>query len=584
MDKRTVLFIILSFVVLLGWQILFGPKPEEPAVPGPGAVDDARGPEAGADRVPSRGEEDLAPEYPAEEAEPPPEPAQSIVAEAEQTVTAGNDLLEATFTNLGARVKSWKVREYTGPDGGPQELIPCFVGDAVPLPLALDFDDPVLSEEINAALFRAETEPVYAADGRPGGERIRFQWADGRGLEVEKSLTFRQGEYLVDMEVSVRDRGRHLPVRVTWGPGFAAEGAGNGGRISSYYNYRDQALWNLGGRVTRARGGKLDEGAVSGPLLWAGLEDQYFAALMIPESDRSMVRVWKRSLQSCTEEGEEPAEAQEQPIVSVSFPDDGAGLLYVGPKKYTLLRGLGHELGRAVWFSTYELLRVIARWLFLALIWIHNHIVPNYGLAIILATVALRIVLFPLNQYSMVKMRKAQVEMQRLQPKINAIKKKFQKKKDAESRAAMNREMMALYQKEGVSPMGGVVGCLPMLAQFPILIGFYNMLTVAIELRGAPFFGWIHDLSVQDPIYVIPILMGVTMFAQQKLSQGKVTDPMQKQQQKIMMFMPIFFTYICVSMPSGMVLYWFVNNLLGIGQQWLVNRHTGKLAAAPQTA
>jgi YidC/Oxa1 family membrane protein insertase len=172
-----------------------------------------------------------------------------------------------------------------------------------------------------------------------------------------------------------------------------------------------------------------------------------------------------------------------------------------------------------------------------------------------------------------------QIQSQRLQPKIKAIRAKYQKKKDAKSRQTMNEEIMALYKKEGVNPAGGLSGCLPLLAQFPILIGFYNMLTVAVELRGAPFFGWIQDLSQKDPYWVIPLLMGVTMFAQQKMAMSKIKDPTMQQQQRFMMFMPFFFTWICLQMPSGMVLYWFVNNLLGIGQQWLVNRHTGRLSA-----
>jgi len=166
--------------------------------------------------------------------------------------------------------------------------------------------------------------------------------------------------------------------------------------------------------------------------------------------------------------------------------------------------------------------------------------------------------------------------MQRLQPKIKAIKAKY-KKKDAQSRAKINQETMELYRKEGINPMGGLSGCLPLLAQFPILIGFYNMLTVAVELRGAPFFGWIQDLSIKDPYYITPILMGVTMFTQQKMAMSKIKDPQQLQQQRMMLFMPLMFMVICVQMPSGLVLYWFVNNLLGIGQQYLVNKQTSKL-------
>ena len=220
------------------------------------------------------------------------------------------------------------------------------------------------------------------------------------------------------------------------------------------------------------------------------------------------------------------------------------------------------------------------RQIYFALLWLHAHTISNFGVAIVLATAMLRILLFPVNQYSMVSMKKTQLQMQRLQPKLKAIKAKYAKKKDAQSRSAQQRETMEMYKREGVNPMGGVSGCLPMLAQFPILIGFYNMLTVAIDLRGAPFFGWIQDLSLEDPYYITPLLMGITMFTQQKLAMSKIKDPQQLQQQRFMLFMPFMFTIICVNMPSGLVLYWFVNNLLGIGQQWLVNRHTVRLETA----
>ena len=205
-------------------------------------------------------------------------------------------------------------------------------------------------------------------------------------------------------------------------------------------------------------------------------------------------------------------------------------------------------------------------------------------MAIVLATLVLRLVLFPVNQYSMVNMKKTQLQRQKLQPKIKAIRNKYKKAKDAQSKGKMNQETMELYKREGVNPMGGLSGCLPLFAQFPILIGFYNMLTVAVELRGAPFFGWIQDLSHEDPYMILPILMAVTMFAQQKLAMSKIKDPQQLQQQRMMLFMPIVFGFICLQMPSGLVLYWFVNNLLGMGQQWLVNRHAGRLEAAEQKA
>jgi YidC/Oxa1 family membrane protein insertase len=331
--------------------------------------------------------------------------------------------------------------------------------------------------------------------------------------------------------------------------------------------------------VTRVKRKKLAEpGRFAAPVQWAGLEDQYFAALVLPGPGETVV-AW--SGVEVTPAATAAPEPVTEPLLAVSVPAVGARI-FVGPKKYTLLHELGEGLDRAVWFASNAFLAWIARFIFLCLLWIHDHTIPNYGLAIVLATFLLRLLLFPVNQYSMVSMKKTQLQMQRLQPKIKRIREKYKKLKDSDSRAKMNQETMELYRKEGVNPMGGLSGCLPLLAQFPILIGFYNMLTVAIELRGAPFFGWIHDLSQADPYWVTPLLMGATMFLQQRMAMSKVKDPVQLQQQRMMLIMPVVFTWICLQMPAGMVLYWFVNNVLGIGQQWLVNRHTARLEEAAE--
>lgn len=585
MEKRFFLALGLSLAVLLGYNLLFPPEPppepfpvEERVPDGDAAFDDDRDPADAGTVAPSADADRRTPDEGTDA-----QAFEAVGAAAEREVVVENDLYRLVLTNVGARVRSWKLKEYRDPNGNELELIPCVIEDDAPMPLRIDLDDTALMDQINrAARFTVDRVTVGAVDDRGPGERVTFRWADGLGIEVVKELTFRES-YLVDVDVRVTDRGRRQPVRLAWGPGFQAFGSGAGGRVTSYYNYPGQAVWLRGAEVVRTPARKLDEGAFRGDVRWAGMEDQYFTALVLPGDDRVEVTTHVREVTTCAApdaaEDEAAPEPRAEAMVAVGIPEGGAKL-YVGPKKFTLLSRMGDELDRVVWFSSYPLLAAIARGLFLALLWIHDHVVANWGVAILLATFALRVLLFPLNQYSMVRMKRTQLEMQKVQPKMNAIKKKYQKKKDAQSRAQMNQEMMELYKREGVSPMGGIVGCLPLLAQFPILIGFYNMLTVAIELRGAPFFGWISDLSVRDPWYVLPILMGVTMFYQQRLAATKVTDPVQKQQQKIMMFMPLFFTYLCIQMPSGMVLYWFANNLLGIGQQWLVNRHTDKLAAA----
>ncbi|MCH7779404.1 MAG: YidC/Oxa1 family insertase periplasmic-domain containing protein, partial [Acidobacteria bacterium] len=384
--------------------------------------------------------------------------------------------------------------------------------------------------------------------------------------------------------------------RLVLGPGFAAQED----RGSRTYYYDNQVLWydNTGVHRTAEQCGFLfmttacrdwkaairkdatpPQNVLSGHIRWAGLEDQFFTALAISTRNETELRWITRELTLLAPEGaEEAPEPKPEPQVSISVSAEGVHF-YFGPKQYNELKQYGIHLEEAVWFSSKPWLAVIVRTMYLGLRWLYAHVLANWGVAIILATLLLRIALFPLNQFAMVRMRKTQAEMQRIQPKIKAIRSKYAKKKDAQSRTKMNEETMALYRAEGINPMGGVTGCLPMFLQFPILIGFYNMLTVAVELRGAPLVFWITDLSQPDPWKVIPVAMGITMFLQQRMAMSKVTDPMAQQQQKIMMFMPFMFTFFCLQMPAGMVLYWFVNNLLGIGQQRLVNRQAARSTA-----
>jgi YidC/Oxa1 family membrane protein insertase len=578
MDKRVFIAAGLSVVILIAWQALFMPDPPPPAPVDP-TQDDAV-----VDTVelqPSReAETERLQDQPVEPGVPAP--AEAVQAERVSQIVVSNEIFELELTNRGGIATSWRLRDATT-GFEPLELLPRIEPDRA-LTLGIELDDAALTGALNEALYQVERMPISGSQGRGSGERITFTWADGLGVEARKSLTFRRGEYLVEVELDVRDRGRRLPARLVLGPGFGEQeqGAANG-KIGTYYY--EAVVWKRAGEVTHRKKGKVEEpGGVTGPIPWAGLEDQYFAALVLPDEPAGLIGWRSVELIAATMgDEEEPREPELYPILAVSIPASGAQL-FVGPKKYHLLESLEGGLEEAVWFSSSAALAWISRGIFFGLLWIHDHTIPNYGLAIVLCTFLLRVLLFPVNQYSMVSMKKTQLQMARLQPKIKAIKNKYKKTKDAESRAKMNQEMMALYKREGVNPMGGVSGCLPLLAQFPILIAFYFMLTVAVELRGAPFFGWIQDLSMADPYWVTPLLMGATMFLQQKMAMSKVKDPQQQQQQKIMMIMPFVFTWICLQMPAGMVLYWFVNNILGIGQQWLVNRQTTRLEAAQQKA
>ena len=223
-----------------------------------------------------------------------------------------------------------------------------------------------------------------------------------------------------------------------------------------------------------------------------------------------------------------------------------------------MLAAIDRDLVRAIDFGMFAVMVVP---LLRSLKWVNGY-VGNYGWSIVILTIMINALMFPLRHKSVVSMRK----MQEIQPEVKAIQERYSKLKATDpAKQKMNQEMMALYRERGVNPASG---CVPMLMTMPVLIAFYALLTVAIELRGAPFFGWIHDLSLPDPLYITPVLMGVTLVWQQKLAPAAGADPMQ---QKMMMFMPVVFTGMFLWAPAGVAVYWFMSNLWAIGQQYVTN-------------
>ncbi len=573
MEKRFVAAFALSVLILLGWSLLskrlFPAPPPQVAANEPAASPVSSGPTP--ETAPPSSPPNTAGTGPATPAAPT---AAAVTEATEQQIHLETDLAEIVLTNKGGRVHSWRLKQFKSAGRAVD-----FVSDAARrqdlLPLALVFDDRAILPGINAALFA-----VARRDEPSGRTHVDFRWSDGAGSEVVKSFDFHAGEPLVNMEVRAVDRGRAVTPRLSWGPGLEVEDPKH--RSNTYYN--SQALVYDAAQVTRYAKRKIDTTIAipeSAGLQWAGLEDQYFTAVVLPAGGRSAVTIAPYSQSALAIPGKSvPDDLKSAPVIAISIPE-GKTQLFVGPKNFGLLSSLGHGLEKAVWFSSYQPIYVCAKPVFLALRFVHDHWVANYGVAIILLTLGLRILLFPLNQFSMVKMRRVASDMQRVQPKLKAIQAKYKKSKDAEARAKMNAETMELYKREGVNPFGGVSGCLPLLIQMPILWAFFDVLTATVELRGAPFFGWIHDLTHPDAFWITPILMGGSMFVQQKMTPTANVDP---QQQRMMLFMPVIFTVMFGSLPSGLVLYYFVNNLLGIGQQWLVNRHIARLEAAPSKA
>src|SRR5262249_38123570 len=444
----------------------------------------------------------------------------------------------------------------------------------------LNAPDPL--DALNKARFVVER----AAGSRPGQtELITLSYSDGNGLEAFKSLEFAKDSYLVRMSAEVKRFGKPVPAKIAWGPGI---GTPHKGETAHY----EAVVAAAGTSITRIYAPSLRaSGPVEGSWTWTGSEEQYFAAVFVPTTGSAAFDVTPVFQETMPDEEAPPSKAPASDAGKAAPPKHlvvlvPAGQVYdvfAGPKDYQVLGGLGHNLHELVNFSypvplIGPLIGVLATLLFLILRSLHTY-VGNYGVCIILLTAAIKILFYPITQRTMVKMRAVQQQMTRLKPKADAIKKKYAKAKDIATRNKANEEIMEMYRKEGVNPMASLGGCLPLLLQMPVLFALNLLLYVSIDLRQAPFIGWIQDLSWRDPYYITPIVMGLTMFLQQKLAMTNATDPQMKSQQRMMLLMPIFFTWTFLHLPSGLVLYWFVNNVLGIAQQVLINRQAKALEA-----
>ncbi len=360
------------------------------------------------------------------------------------------------------------------------------------------------------------------------------------------------------MEASVTAGGKPQPAIVQWGPGIALGYSADGSRP-----FPTRAI-QLQDKVERLSASNLEkQSRYEGPLRFAGVEDQYFLTAALPGMPAHQAQTVRVDYQPISLPVPNDPQNRTRALVaySVRTPGPASVSFYMGPKDLDSLRAVDPELTGAIDFGMFRFLVVP---LLQALKWINRYL-GNYGWSIVALTVFINVLIFPLRHRSMVSMRK----MQSVQPEVKLIQDRYAKYKITDpERQKMNQEMMALYKQRGVNPASG---CVPMLLTMPVLFAFYSMLGASIELRGAPFFGWLHDLSTKDPYYITPILMGGTMFWQQRMMPS-TADPVQ---QKMFLLMPVVFTFMFLQAPSGLVVYWFVSNLLAIGQQYTTNRLIG---------
>ena len=567
MERRVLLAVFLSFLVLYGYQALF--VPPAPAADPPASEVLQPGGESAPPPSPSS-----SPDTPAPLTTPPggriaaverPAPEPIVSDTAPRDIIVESDYFRAVFANRGAELVSWQLKEYLA-DGRPVELVPRSLPPEEPWPFTIAFDNEDLTYLADEALFRPSLGALRLTE-RP--ETLTFDYQDAGGLSIRKAYAFdpATSPFVLRLTVEARLGDEVLQTTIQWGPGLGGVEAGG-----SRFAFRQGPRGLMYGRVSEADGLLSSDPSVERPdrsdvavrpgydglLDFVGVDNHYFAAVALPGQEQIAVNYRAVQLPPLTPEGE-PRDLMAFELRAPNGVSDLA--FFLGPKDFDVLEQASAPLVRAIDFGWLSVLVVP---LHRSLKWVYGW-VGNYGVAIILITLLVNIIIFPLRHKSVASMRK----MQEIQPEMKAIQERYAHLKATDpDKQKMNQEVMALYRDRGVNP---VSGCLPMVLTMPILFAFYRLLSMAIELRGAPFVLWITDLSLHDPLYVTPIIMGVSMVVQQRLTPTQA-DPMQ---QRIMMFMPVMFTFMFLWAPSGLVIYWLTSNLLGIGQQLVTYRIIG---------
>ena len=546
MERRVLLAISLSFVVLFLYQRFVPQPPEQPAAvattasPGPAAA--------------VAGAATLAPA-----AAPVPMPAVAATRgdSVEREYVIETQQVRAVFTNRGGRLKRWALKEYPDRSGQPVDIVPADVGTQ-PLPFSLSTADAAQTARLNGELYAVENLAPERIDATTSPAALTFIYEGADGLVARKRFTLQPSGYVVVFNAEVKQGAVALNPNLMWGPGLGdeiARSAGSGGMFSGGYVYPAAGFIDVDGSVKRFAGAAASTaGAQQGVFRYAGVTDHYFVSALLQPPGSQRLDFAHVPLADPTQ----PTLARQLVSYTVAF-DKAPGdvRVFVGPKQFEALKAINPEFTKVIDFGMFAILAVP---LLGALQWVHGF-VGNYGYSIIILTILINLVMWPLRHKSVVSMRK----MQELQPQLKVIQDRYSHLKMTDpARGKMNEEVMALYKSKGANPASG---CVPMLLTLPVLFAFYSLLSQAIEIRGAPFALWITDLSLRDPWYITPLLMGGTMFWQQRLQPG-TGDPVQ---QKVLMFMPVMFTAMFMTAPSGLVIYWFVSNLWAIGQQYFTN-------------
>ncbi|HEY1945684.1 MAG TPA: membrane protein insertase YidC [Bryobacteraceae bacterium] len=530
-EKRLPLALALMMVVLLASQYFFKPAPgPKPVVP----VNDKTATQVAKPPV----------SMPTSPIPTPPIGEGQVQASSLSTFNVDTDLYRITFTNKGGAVTDWVLKKFQDDAGKPLELIDV---SATNVP-------PVFSIEINGQKPAFDpNEVLYSSKVSDGGNTVEFEYSDGR-TSIRKSFQFSKDSYRVGVKSVVLENNALVPHLLMWRGGFGDQKVFKAATTQHTVHY-DASASKLITKVAKdAKNGPVSD---TGNFTFGGVEDNFFAAVALPQENGQLeVRTYSDDVKIAGEDKPVPYVG-----AGISTGPQNDFSMFVGPKDTEILQKVNPKL---VTIIDWGFFGILAKPLFISVNWVKDHWTNNYGWAIVVVTLIINLALFPLRISSLKSARK----MQSLQPQIKAINDKYKNVgiRDAK-KAEQNQEVMDLYKKEGVNPVGG---CLPMLIQMPFLYAFYRCLTIAIELRHAPWL-WVTDLSAAEtlPIHVLPIILVVTQFLSQKMTPAAGVDP---NQQKMMLIMPVMFGFMFYSLSSGLVLYYLTGNLVAIAFQLIINR------------
>jgi YidC/Oxa1 family membrane protein insertase len=502
------------------------------------------------------------------------EPVAAVAAASESTTTIENEKYRITFTNKGAQVQHWILKGFTDSSGKPLDMVQEQAASRFGLPLSLFTYDSGLTTQLNTALYQPSATGQLVAPNS-----LSFHYAAG-GLDVVKTFSF-DTTYVVGIHVNVKRDGAPVRALVAWpaGLGDMEEFLAAGGKRTTFLvPTQSQLAWSIDGKQDSMAAKKVSgDATIDQPFEYAGMMDLYFAAAFLPDAPSRATEVTLHHTLDLPGDLSDPNSAKKPAdVIGLAVGDQSGDTqlrLYTGPKETSILNSIhamgadgrpnGEALSSLIQYGWWGL---IAKPLYLALRALRNVLGSgqyNWGWAIIIVTVIFNLVLLPTRIWTM----KSSLKMMRIQPRLDGIKKKYANLKiNDPKRADMQAEQMAIMKEEGVNMYGG---CLPMLLQMPLFFAYYRVLQNAVELRQAHWF-WLTDLSMPDPLHLLPILIIGTMFLVQFITPAPGMDPAQRRMMAIMM--PAIMGFTLWHFASGLALYWITGNIINMIMQVAINR------------